>query len=134
MEIRRIRSEDTWFIRHRVMWPDQDMEYVKLPNDDQGYHYGLFEEGMLISVVSLFVENGSAQFRKFATLIEKQGRGYGSRLLDFVIAEAIQMGVDEIWCNARENKVSFYERFGLEATDRRFEKGGVKYVIMQKKL
>lgn len=66
-------------LRHEVMWPDEDFDYIKLKDDDAGIHFGLFKENMLISVVSLFVDKDEAQFRKFATLKSEQGKGYGSR-------------------------------------------------------
>ena len=79
VEIRSIEAEDTLAIRHEVMWPDQPLDYVKLPDDEKGLHYGLFYEGELITVVSLFLDRESAQFRKLATLQHYQGKGYGLR-------------------------------------------------------
>lgn len=42
MEIKRINKEMTWELRHRVMWPDRDIEYIKLPDDPIGFHFGIF--------------------------------------------------------------------------------------------
>ena len=81
IEIREIKAEDTWPMRHKVMWPDQPLDYVILPQDEEGLHYGLFKEDKLISVISLFINQEEAQFRKFATATEAQGKGYGSALL-----------------------------------------------------
>lgn len=131
-QIEKIDAEDTWEIRHKVMWPNKDIEYVKLDKDKSGFHYGIIEEGKIISVISLFIEGDRAQFRKFATLVDKQGQGYGSRLLDFVMGEALKLGIRYIWCNAREEKKGFYKRFGMIETEERFEKGGIEYIIMGK--
>ncbi|MEK8129986.1 GNAT family N-acetyltransferase [Paenibacillus filicis] len=131
MDIRRISKEDAWQIRHEVMWPDRELDYVKLPDDGQGIHYGLFVEGRLVSAVSLFVEQDTAQFRKFATLEQEQGKGYGSKLLSHVMNEARAQGIGRIWCNARQSKAGFYAKFGLKETDQRFAKGGIEYVIME---
>jgi len=114
------------------MWPDQPIDYVKLPNDPQGHHFGLFVEDELVSVVSLFVENGEAQFRKFATLAAYQGQGLGTQLLRHVFNESSRQNVKRIWCNARVDKASFYHRFGMEETGQTFTKGGLDYVIMAK--
>ncbi|OJJ20601.1 GNAT family N-acetyltransferase [marine bacterium AO1-C] len=116
------------------MWPAKPIEYVKLPNDDVGEHFGLFLGDRLISIVSLFIKNGEAQFRKFATLEEFQDLGYGTLLLKKVMAIAQTYGVRSIWCNARVEKAGFYKKFGLSTTDKRFHKGGVEYVIMEKRL
>lgn len=32
--IRRISLDEVWKMRHEVMWPDQSIEYIQLPNDD----------------------------------------------------------------------------------------------------
>ncbi|MDR4889753.1 GNAT family N-acetyltransferase [Fredinandcohnia sp. QZ13] len=130
--IKIIDKEKAWEVRHKVMWPDKDFDYIKLEVDDIGIHYGLFVEDELISVISLFVNHHEAQFRKFATLQHAQGKGYGSRLLDFVINEAKNQGLNRIWCNARQNKIDFYKKFGLQETSHRFTKGGKSYAIMEK--
>jgi GNAT superfamily N-acetyltransferase len=132
MVIRRIHKEQAWQLRHEVMWPDRDIDYVKLQDDDAGAHYGLFEGERLISVISLFVQGEEAQFRKFATLESCQNRGYGSRLLQYVLNEAAQAGVRRIYCNARSHKLPFYRKFGLNETQTAFMKGGKEYIVMER--
>lgn len=130
--ITRIDKEQAWEVRHRVMWPDKDFDYIKLEDDDVGIHFGLFKDDSLKSVVSLFIKNEEAQFRKFATLQMEQGKGYGSTLLDYVLKEAKNLDLKRIWCNARKNKIDFYKKFGLQETNFSFTKGGKDYVIMEK--
>ncbi|NOV02134.1 GNAT family N-acetyltransferase [Paenibacillus planticolens] len=132
MEIEKVRKEQAWQLRHEVMWPERDLSYVQLADDEKGVHYGLVDEGTLISVVSLFIDGEDAQFRKFATRRSDQGKGYGSRLLRYMLEEAYQAGVKRIFCNARSNKVSFYEKFGLTVTELQFTKGGKDYVVMER--
>ncbi len=134
VEIRKIHFELTWDLRHRIMWPNRVIDYVKLPNDRIGVHYGLFANDKLISIISAFIENEEAQFRKFATLNEEQGKGYGTKLLNFLFLELEKEGILKIWCNARTNKIHFYEGFGMKQTEKRFNKGGIAYVIMEKTL
>lgn len=132
--IKPISHEDTWQIRHNVMWPDKPFDYVKLPNDELGKHYGLFVGEKMVSIISLFVEDRKAQFRKFATLITEQGKGYGAILLEHIMGEIEEMDVHTVWCNARADKTGFYQNFGLKPTDQTFTKGGIDYVIMEKQL
>ncbi|MBD8488847.1 GNAT family N-acetyltransferase [Echinicola sp. CAU 1574] len=134
IEILHITPEETWDLRNRVMWPDKPVDYVKLEEDQNGLHFGLEVEGSLVSIISVFINSGKAQFRKFATDATQQGMGYGSQLLQFVIEDLIDRGVTSIWCNAREEKTGFYEKFGLRKTDKTFVKGGIDYVIMEKKV
>lgn len=132
MEIRTIKAEDTWSVRHRVMWPDQPFDFVKVEEDHEGTHYGLFVGEELVSIVSLFLKDGKAQFRKFATEIPHQGKGYGTYLLNYLMQEASQLPVSSIWCNARKEKSTYYERFGLKPTDATYVKGGIEFVVMEK--
>lgn len=134
IEIKKIPYASTWEIRQQVMWPDKPMDYVKLPNDPQGYHYGLFVRHNMLSIISVFVTGRKAQFRKFATIAEEQGKGYGSKLLSFVMDTFSRKDIQTIWCNARTDKIAFYKRFGLMPTEMTFSKGGVDYVIMTKNI
>ncbi|WP_426451294.1 GNAT family N-acetyltransferase [Paenibacillus sp. S-38] len=132
MNIQPIRKEQAWQLRHEVMWPDKDYDYVKLADDEEGAHFGLFEGGELLSVVSLFVRGGEAQFRKFATSVTHQKKGYGSKLLTHVLGEAERAGAKRIYCNARIVKAAFYEKFGFSLAAGPFTKGGQTYVIMER--
>ncbi|TPE43042.1 GNAT family N-acetyltransferase [Pontibacter mangrovi] len=131
MQIKEIPPEDTWQLRRDVMWPGQSINYVQLPEDENGQHFGLYLSGELVSVVSLFVEGERAQFRKFATLPQHQGKGYGSKLLQHLIEQARAQGITQLWCNARQEKAAFYKRFGLQETNHTFMKGGKEYVVME---
>ena len=133
-EIKKISHQETLIIRHKAMWPNRAIDYVRLPNDEKGRHFGLFIKGKLISVISIFRKNKDIQFRKFATLKEFQGQGYGTKLLQFLLHLIEEERHEKIWCNARINRANFYEKFGLQETNKRFEKDGIRYVIMEKKL
>lgn len=132
MDIRLVPKETVWQLRQEVMWPDRELDYVKLEDDDTAAHYGLYEGERLLSVVSLFVKGQEAQFRKFATAASEQGKGYGSYLLNYMLGEAERAGVHRIFCNARSHKAAFYQKFGLTVTDMTFTKGGKEYIIMER--
>ncbi len=131
-EIKQITPSETLVIRHKVMWPNKPIEYVELPDDINGRHFGLFVNGELTSIISLFVENNEVQFRKFATLIEFQGLGYGTILLKNIIDLLKREGIKKLWCNARVEKSKFYEKFSLKPTNKNFMKDGIEFVIMEK--
>ncbi|TYR80113.1 GNAT family N-acetyltransferase [Priestia megaterium] len=132
MDIRQIKKEEAWTIRHIAMWPGQSIDYIKLKEDETGIHFGLLDEGELRSVVSLFIKKEEAQFRKFATLPSHQGKGYGTYLLNHVLHSVEKQGVKRIWCNARQTKASFYKKFGLIQTEQTFQKGKITYIIMER--
>ncbi|WP_272151901.1 GNAT family N-acetyltransferase [Tenacibaculum aiptasiae] len=131
IQIKQINTKDVLPIRHKVMWPNMPMNYVSLKNDKDARHFGLFINGELISVISLFVKNEEAQFRKFATLKQFQGFGYGSILLKHIITLVKKERLKKLWCNARVEKSKFYTKFNLKLTDKRFVKGEIDYVVME---
>ncbi|RYY20347.1 MAG: N-acetyltransferase [Cytophagaceae bacterium] len=135
MTICPITPAQTYALRHAVLWPEKPLDYVKLPNDEAGQHFGAFEADELVAVISLFVEaDGRARFRKFATAPAWQGRGIGSALLQHTIAAAVAQGAPALWCDARQTTLAFYERFGLRPKGAVFYKGSVAYVRLQRAL
>jgi predicted GNAT family N-acyltransferase len=132
LKIKIIQASETWDLRHRVMAPNRSFDSIKLPKDEQGLHFGLFYEEKLISVISLFIENDVAQFRKFATEISEQNKGYGSILLNHIIEESVKNNVKNLWCNARMTALGFYEKFGFEAVSETWMDHEIEYVKMEK--
>jgi len=122
VEIKSISPEETYDLRHQVMWPDHPRDFIKLPEDIMGKHFGLFVSNNLTSVISLFISNEEAQFRKFATDLNEQRKGYGSQLLNFLIDYTESIGIHRLWCNARVNKTHFYKKIGFKETNSTYKK------------
>lgn len=131
IEIKQIDASETWPLRHKVMWPNKPLDFVVLPNDDEGLHFGLFEKELLVSVISLFINGQEGQFRKFATDDYYQGKGYGTKLLNYLIGEAQKQNIKSLKCNARITAVAFYQRFGMKVASESIRKNGKDYVIME---
>jgi GNAT superfamily N-acetyltransferase len=127
MMIRQIKPEETYALRHDVLWPDKPFAYVILEEDATGKHFGAFRDDELVAVISLFEENGIARFRKFATRPECQRQGVGTRLLNQVIEEARKAGAHTLWCDARLSAADFYQRFGMNPEGNVFYKGPIPY-------
>lgn len=129
--IEQIPVELAWPIRHKAMYPDMNMEVVKLPDDESGIHFGLFDHNKLISVVSWFRRNETeAQFRKLATLEEFRNSGYGTHLMQYIIDFSESEKVKTLWCNARVNALNFYKRLGFTETDKFFTKNRIDYMTI----
>ncbi|MFB9076777.1 GNAT family N-acetyltransferase [Flavobacterium procerum] len=131
MKIEKINASDTWQIRHEVMWPDQPFEFVQLEEDNSGQHFGVFVEEKLVSIVSCFINDDEMQFRKLATLESYQGQGIASELMNYILEFAKSSNLKKVWCNARTNKKSFYEKFGMRDTNRVFSKAGQEFTVME---
>lgn len=131
MKIKQIEASQTWHIRHEVMWPDQPFEFVQLEEDNSGIHFGVFEDDELVSIVSCFIDGKEMQFRKLATLEKFQRKGIAAKLLEYILDFAKHKNIQKVWCNARSNKKSFYEKFGMKDTFINFTKAGQEFTIME---
>ena len=133
--IQPIEPAQTYALRHAVLWPAKPLAYVQLPDDEAGQHFGAFVGGALVAVISLFIgADGEARFRKFATDPAWQGRGVGSALLRHVVGVAQAQGASQLWCDARQNTLPFYQRFGLIPEGAVFFKSEVPYVRLRRSL
>ena len=125
--IRRITAEETLPIRHQVLWPNKTIDECRVEGDETGYHFGVFIGQDLVCVASIFIDGERARLRKFATIEEYQGKGIGSFVLKHIIDVLQQQSVCMFWCDARENAMSLYERFGMSREGERFFKGDIPY-------
>lgn len=124
--------QDVLALRQQVMYPDKDIEFVKLPDDNLGLHIGVYEADELLSVMSIFLHvPGEIQFRKLATRRDKQKKGYASALMKWLIDYGNDMKFERIWCNARIDTTDFYKKSGYKETENRFSKNEYDYVIME---
>ena len=129
--IQEISPTQTYPLRHQVLWPDEPIEFVKVPDDEEGIHLGYFLDEKLVSVISLFVDDYKiARFRKFATHPDLQRKGIGSQLLKATFERAQSAGASMLWCDARLDAQPFYERFGMKPEGGIFHKGAIPYVKM----
>lgn len=135
MLIKEVPIEDIWRIRQQVLYPKETLEFVKLEDDAFGTHLGLYQDDRLLCIISLFEKDEAIQFRKFATITSEQGKGYGTRLLQYVMDWALENKKKKaIWCNARLSATSLYEKFGMEQTGNSWEKYGIEFIKMQKQM
>ncbi len=134
IEIQKINADEAMEIRHLVLWPDKPREFVKVPEDDLGIHFGLYSDGALTSVISLFADGSNIRFRKFATLPAFQGKGLGSKLLQHAISYAQTQGYARMWCDARTDALGFYERFDFKKFSEPFFKEHIEYHKIERML
>lgn len=134
MEIKEVPLERLWRMRQEVMYPSFTIEEVKLADDERGLHLGLYEQDIPVSVLSVFIKENQLQFRKFATLTACQGKGYGSKLLSYVMQLAQQQQCTAVWCNARVSAMTLYQKFGMQPVGERWHQHGHEFVKMEKQL
>ena len=131
MQVIEVPLDIVWEMRQKVMYPHLSLEEIKLEEDKRGIHWGIKEDGQFVSVVSLFQDGSEWQFRKFATLEEVQGRGYGTLLLKWLVEFVQQKGATRLWCNARVNALGFYKKQDFEPFGETWNQLGFQFVKMQ---
>ncbi|HEY0274424.1 MAG TPA: 1-(5-phosphoribosyl)-5-[(5-phosphoribosylamino)methylideneamino]imidazole-4-carboxamide isomerase [Chitinophaga sp.] len=129
--IREITVTDTLQLRRDVLYPGKDLHEVRVEQDEQGLHYGVFEGDRQVAVGSLFVHGASAQFRKLATAADRQGKGYGKLLLAHLAKVAQAQGARLLWCHARHTAQSFYTPLGFVQAGDYFERDHITYCRME---
>ncbi|MGO1792606.1 MAG: GNAT family N-acetyltransferase [Oceanisphaera sp.] len=135
MDIRRIDWQQTIAIRHQVLWPNKPPAFSQLEQDALGVHFGAFINNQLVCVASIFIDGSSARLRKYATLVEFQGQGIGTAVLNAIFDYLQrQPQLDYFWCDAREEAIGFYQGFGMQVEGERFYKSEQAYVKMSRVL
>lgn len=131
IQIEQIFPSLTWRIRHEVMYPELPFDSVKLADDFDGIHFGLYLDHKLSGVISLFNQGDVYQFRKLAISNHVQKSGLGSKLMAYILDYCQIQKASKIWCNARVNAKEFYFKFGFHETEKTFFKDGYDFVIME---
>ena len=119
MEIRTISSIQTFEIRHPILRAGQSLESCKFigDDDDETLHFGAYDEGNLIGVLSCYINNGTHfnqgknyQIRGVAVVKKLQQKGIG-KILMLHAEKALKTKVcDNVWLNARVIAKSFYTK------------------------
>ncbi len=113
------------------MYPELPFDSVKLADDFEGTHFGLYLNHKLTGVVSLFHEGDVYQFRKLAIQNDVQKSGLGTKLMEYILDFCKIQKASKLWCNARVNAKEFYYKFGFSETGKTFFKDGYDFVVME---
>ncbi|MET4082349.1 putative GNAT family N-acyltransferase [Pedobacter sp. UYP30] len=132
IQVEQIFPSLTWRVRHEVMYPELPFDSVKLADDFNGIHFGLYLDHKLTGVVSLFQKGNIYQFRKLAILTSAQKLGLGAQLMRYILDFCKIQQAEKLWCNARVNATGFYTKFGFIKTDTIFSRDGFDFVVMEK--
>lgn len=130
-QIRIIQATDTLQLRRDVLYPSLSILEVQVEHDAEGLHFGVYFDDQLVTVVSLFENDGIAQFRKFATAKDMQGRGLGSLLLQHIYQFCQQKNIHTLWCNARTSAMGFYLRHHFRTVGQVFYKNNLAFIRME---
>lgn len=128
IQIKKISAIETFPIRAEVL-----RKNIALPSEFNGdldkdtFHLGAFKDDELIAVCSFMkaknrlFKGEQFQLRGMATLEEFQGLGAGKLMMKLAVEILTDLGVNCLWCNAREIAVPFYEKQGMGIVGKPFE-------------
>ncbi|MFM6954784.1 MAG: GNAT family N-acetyltransferase [Sphingobacteriaceae bacterium] len=132
--IRFIKAVDVLPLRAAVLRngqkAPQDCVFVG-DNNSESFHLGVVQNEQVVCAASFLpqVREGypglGYQLRGMATYPEYQSKGLGSKLVRFSLEYLQQMGVDYIWCNAREAAFPFYQNLGFSFISETFDIPGI---------
>ncbi|WP_310618653.1 GNAT family N-acetyltransferase [Flexibacterium corallicola] len=125
--IKQISPHETYAIRQQVLWPSKSIEALAVTGDETALHLGALHMTSLVGVGSFFYEGTSVRLRKLAVLPDFQGQGIGQRLIETAIEKLAQTSARELWCDARETALPFYEKLGFSVSGDIFHKDGLPY-------
>ncbi|RMH66811.1 MAG: GNAT family N-acetyltransferase [Bacteroidetes bacterium] len=72
----------------------------------------------------------AAKLERFAVLPAYRGRGYGRRLVEWVMEDARRAGFTTFVLHAQAHLEGFYRSLGFDALDERFMEAGIPHVRM----
>jgi GNAT superfamily N-acetyltransferase len=120
-QVRQVSAKDLLELRRRVLRADNPESSVEDPRDDEvvSRHFGGFLGPRVVASASWFSsaapvrpELRSYQLRYMAIDFDVQGRGYGGLVVDAALKELRALGVEQVWANARDSALGFYQATG----------------------
>ena len=116
-EVRRVRAEELFDLRRRVLRADHPDRSVQDSRDDEAtsLHFAGFLNGRVIASASWFPSIApinpdlvSFQLRYMAIDYDVQGLGYGTVVVDTALTQLRSQGAEQVWANARDIALGFY--------------------------
>mgnify|MGYP001627248804 FL=1 len=136
------QSPAEWQAYYQLRWQVLRAPWQQPPGSEQdelepsSFHQMLLDpQGQVAAVGRLHqVDNDTAQVRYMAVAEPWQGKGAGSRILQALEQQAVQLGMKYIVLNARDSALAFYQRQGYRVVAAAPTQFGITHQRMQKQL
>jgi len=119
-------------IRYNVFVEEQSVP-VELEWDDMdasSWHALAFaEDGAPVATGRLLPDG---HIGRMAVLKAARGAGVGARVLDALMAKAVELGYPQLILNAQTHAEPFYARVGFARVGEEFEEAGIPHIEMRK--
>jgi len=140
-EIRLATSEDEIAaairIRRAVFVAEQGGPHDEEPDahDAAARHYLVRDEVRAVGTARLLgAGEQTARIGRVCLLPEARGRGWGSALLEFIVADARSLGARELVLDAQVAVVEFYDVLGFTVEGEVFEDAGIPHLRMRRRV
>jgi predicted GNAT family N-acyltransferase len=125
--------ELTLALRSKILRNGMPIQDCVFPTDQvaEAFHLAYYVGNEIATIASFFPKNyGNEialgyQLRGMATDTNAEGKGYGSKLIEFAVDYIKQTNAQYLWCNARTSAIKFYQKLGFELVSEEFEIAGV---------
>ncbi|MGR9049646.1 GNAT family N-acetyltransferase [Halobacillus faecis] len=144
MRVQRVKAEQTYNLRHKILRPHQPFEACQYntDQDDDAFHIGAFSDTELVSVASFYLEShpefqSTIQYRlrAMATAEEFRGRGAGREVVHYAESRLKNLKAELLWCKGRTSVQKYYEKLGFKPYGEVFDYPPIgPHVIMYKEL
>lgn len=141
IEIRCPKTEQEWTqyydLRYRILrqpW-NQPLGSERNEGDARGQHFALFQNGKIMAIARLDIQEKEGQVRFMAVETEVQGSGYGKRVMQQIENESRNLQLRRLVLHAREIALPFYTKLGyqlLEKSHLLFNE--IQHYFMEKRL
>ncbi len=125
--VRRADLTEIFQLRLDVLRPGRPIEAAQFPGDlaPETIHVGAFDGDRNIGCATgsrtVWQDRPAWQLRGMGVAADWQKKGVGQRILNELESLVRQVSdIRQLWCNAREEAVQFYERQGWQVASERF--------------
>lgn len=107
----------------------QEMEWDEF--DETSTHFLVTLKDQAIACARL---KADGQIGRMAVLAEYRNRGFGSKLLQFILTEADTQNINHVYLHAQVSAIPFYEKLGFVARGNIFYEADIQHREMYKKI
>jgi predicted GNAT family N-acyltransferase len=136
LEMRIAKSKDeikqAFWIREQVFMIEQGMpRHVEFDKyDDSAYHVVAYLENKPIGCARMRKIGSRIKMQRIAILSKYRGKGFGKRIVKFMVNFGKKQKVSELFMNAQHYLKHFYESFGFRARGKIFKEGKIDHIEM----
>lgn len=131
MNIRTLAPEETYALRHLVLWPHKATAAdctIDIDHRADAMHWGVCMADAVVAIGSFFETPSTKlnakhvyRLRAMAVHPDYRGQQLGQQLIHAAIENLRARNIELLWCDARLRAVPFYARMGFQSLPEIYE-------------